>query len=117
MPVCSYVVLPRPGGQDDLAKELAKIEGCEVVRAQNARVLLLVTTTDSFDADVELRHEVEALPGIEALLMTFGEIDPETTVGDPLSRGAGRRRPAVGGKHRSGSTLPLADTGQARRPR
>ena len=37
-------------------------------------------------------RRVEAMPGIEALLMTFGEIDPDTPVGDPLSRARIRRR-------------------------
>lgn len=92
MPICSYVVLPRPGSRDDLARELSSMDCCEVIPARNAQVLLLLTTTDSFEADVELRSRVEAIPGIEALLMTFGEIDPETPVDDPLSRGRARRR-------------------------
>lgn len=116
MPVCSYVVLPRPGGEDDLAEELSKIDGCEVVRARNAHVLLLVTTTDSFDADVRLRRQVEALPDIEALLMTFGEIDAEATVRDPLSRGAGRRRTA-GRRHRPDSPPPVTDASPSGRAR
>jgi nitrate reductase NapAB chaperone NapD len=116
MPVCSYVVLPRPEDQDDLAEELSKIEGCEIVAARNARVLLLVTTTDSFDADVRLRRQVEALPGIEALLLTFGEIDPETKLRDPSPRRGGRRRPPLGGRRRPGSPLPVADSSPARKP-
>jgi len=84
MPVCGYVVLPGPGGGESAARDLARIEGCEVFAAQNRDVLLLVTEAPSFEEDAELRRRVEAVPGIEALLLTFGEIDPEAPIGDPV---------------------------------
>jgi hypothetical protein len=49
-----------------------------------------------------LRRKVEALEGIQALLLTFGEIDPDTQIGDPVAIGDsvtvgehGRRLPVV----------------------
>ena len=92
MPVCSYVVVPRPGEAASVARQLSRVEGCEVVPAENADFLLLVTETDSLDEDAAVRRRVEGLAGIQALLMTFGEVDPEAPVGDPLA-GSKRRRP------------------------
>ena len=86
MPVCGYVVVPEPGESAPLARRLREEDGCEVVPAQNDEMLLLVTMSDSLDEDAALRRRVEALPGIQALLMTFGEIDSLTPVRDPLAR-------------------------------
>ena len=95
MPVCSYVVVPRQGRRDEVRRHLARLPGCEVAGATNADVLLLVTTTPSFDADMRLRWRVEQLAGIQALLMTFGEVDPETPVADPVRRGRDISLPVV----------------------
>lgn len=84
MPVCGYVVLPRPGAREEAALELRRIDGCQVFPASNRDVLLLVTDTDSPRRDEELRHRLDRVPGIEALLLTFGEIDPDTALADPL---------------------------------
>jgi nitrate reductase NapAB chaperone NapD len=92
MPVCGYVVVPEPGESEHLARRLGEEEGCEVVTAQNDDMLLLVTMSDSLDEDAALRRRVEALPGIQALLMTFGEIDHLSPVGDPLARDRRRSR-------------------------
>ena len=84
MPVCGYVVLPRPGALEDAARDLRDIEGCEVFPAENDELLLLVTESDSVQHDQELRQRVNGVPGIQALLLTFGEIDPDTSMGDPV---------------------------------
>jgi hypothetical protein len=46
-----------------------------------------VTETDRLDAEEELRSTVAATDGIQALLLTFGEIDPDTEIGDPIAVG------------------------------
>lgn len=94
MPVCSYLVIPEPGAGDVLANRLAALSGCDVVRAENRDVLLLVTDTPDPEADRELRDTVERLPGIHALVLSFGEVDPDTEECDPLTerRGKTRRR-------------------------
>ncbi|MDH5588518.1 MAG: hypothetical protein OEZ65_00585 [Gemmatimonadota bacterium] len=104
MPLCSYVVIPRFGQKEKLGAALSSMEGCEVLPAANADLLLLVTDTDSLDTDAELRARVEGLPDIQALVMTFGEIDPDTPEGDPA--GASRRR-----------SLPVIEPGVAPAPR
>ena len=76
MPVCGYVVVPSPGAKQPITASLSALPGCEVVGAENADLLLLVTTTADAAADAALRHRIEALPGVDALLLTFGEIQP-----------------------------------------
>jgi hypothetical protein len=61
------------------------MEGCEVVPALNSDLVLLVTTTPDPTVDRDLRSRIESLPGVEALLLTFGEIDPDTPLGDPVA--------------------------------
>lgn len=84
MPVCGYVVLPRPGAMEETVRDLGRIDGCEVFPARNRDALLLVTDARSQETDQELRRRVEQIPGIQALLLTFGEIDPDTPLGDPI---------------------------------
>lgn len=84
MPLCAYVVVPRQGALPETRRSLSMMAGCEVHPAEKGDVLLLLTDTDSYQADVALRRRLERVPGIEALLMTFGEIDPDTPVADPV---------------------------------
>jgi nitrate reductase NapAB chaperone NapD len=101
VPICSYVVFPAPGRTDVLARTLGDFEGCTVEVAENREMLLLVTETSSPEADRVLRTRVEAEPDIEALVLAFGEIDPETEEGDPV---AGARE-----AERAGLRLPVLD--------
>lgn len=98
MPICSYLVIPREGDVDRVYDRLAGLAECEVVRAENRDVLILVTETEGLEEEEELRSSVEATDGIQALLLTFGEIDPDTPQGDPIA--VGRDRPAHGAKKR-----------------
>ena len=84
MPVCGYVLVPEAQGRAGLLDRLSSMPECEVVPAQNSDLLLLVTSTPGPAEDRDLRRRVESLPGLQALLLTFGEIDPETLQRDPL---------------------------------
>lgn len=84
MPVCGYVVVPHAGTKHQTAEDLARLDGCDVFPAENHDLLIMVTHTASFEADVSLRRRVDEVPGVQALLLTFGEIDPDTPVGDPV---------------------------------
>ncbi|GEM_PF-353080 len=102
MPVCSYLVVPQAGAGSELARRMAALPGCDVARAENRNVLLLVTDTPGPDEDRELRDTLESMEGIQALVLAFGEIDPDTKEADPLG---GRR------KKRRGRRLPVVDPG------
>ena len=92
MPICSYLVIPRAGAGEDVRERLSDMRGCQVVAAENRDVLILVTDTPGLEDEEELRAEVEGMEGIEALLFTFGEIDPDTELADPVRITGGSRR-------------------------
>lgn len=96
MPVCSYMVLPEPGEARSLSRRLATLPGCDVTPSRNRNLLLLVTDTPSPEQDRELRSTLEKMEGIHALILTFGEIDPETEEADPVGAGRKHRRPGPG---------------------
>ncbi len=91
MPICSYLVIPERGAARRVERRLTDLSGCDVTRARNRDVLILVTETPGLEEENDLRERIEAMEGIQALLLTFGEIDPETPVRDPVSVGRNRR--------------------------
>jgi nitrate reductase NapAB chaperone NapD len=94
MPICSYLVLSRPGRSQALAARLEARPECEVIQAQNADLLLLVTETEDLETDERLRAEIEAMGEVDALVLTFGEVDPDASLPDPPGA-AGKRRPGL----------------------
>lgn len=92
MPICSYLVIPERGAAERVERDLAQLSGCDVARARNRDLLILVTETPGLEEEEELRERVEGLEGIQALLLTFGEIDPETGLGDPVKVGKRRKK-------------------------
>jgi nitrate reductase NapAB chaperone NapD len=76
MGICSYLVIPRPGETDALCQQLSVMPGCEVTPAVDHELLVLVTDTPDRDEENRLRHRIEGLDGIQALVLTFGEVDP-----------------------------------------
>lgn len=92
MPICSYLVVPESGARTRVREGLAALDGCQVVEAENRDVLILVTETPGLEEEEALRSRVESLEGIQALLFTFGEIDPDTELADPVKIG---RKPEI----------------------
>lgn len=84
MPICSYLVIPEAGARERVRRRLSVIDGCEVAVAENRDVLILVTDTSDLEQEEEVRTEIEGMDDIEALLFTFGEIDPDTDLADPV---------------------------------
>jgi len=99
MPICSYLVVPEEGAVDGVFERLASLPGCDVTRAENRDVVILVTETPGLEEENDLRSRVEAMEGIQALLLTFGEIDPDTDLADPVAVGGYGRRSSVLGDH------------------
>ena len=89
MAICSYLVFAEDGATAVLAERLTALPGCDVVRAERRDLLLLVTESATSAEEAALRETLEKVEGIAALVLTFGEVDPETPLGDPL--GASRR--------------------------
>ncbi len=102
--ICSYLVIPEDGALARVVERLTALPGCDVVSAENRDVLILVTDTPGLEEEGALRRKVEALDGIQALLLTFGEIDPDTQIGDPVTVGD----PVAVGEH--GRRLPVVES-------
>ena len=98
MAICGYLVFSETGAGPALAERLAALPGCDVVPAENRDLLLLVTDSQGADEEAALREKVEQVEGVSALVLTFGEVDPDTPLADPLaaSREKGRRLPVFG---------------------
>jgi nitrate reductase NapAB chaperone NapD len=79
MAICSYLVIPREGAGAALAQRLAALPGCDVARAENRDVLVLVTDTAGPEEEATLRGRIAALPEVHTLVLTFGEIDPDAS--------------------------------------
>lgn len=76
MAICSYLVIPQPGQTETLCRHLGAMPGCEVTPALNRDLLVLVTDTPDRAGEKTLRDRIEGLDGIQALVLTFGEVDP-----------------------------------------
>jgi nitrate reductase NapAB chaperone NapD len=86
MPVCSYLVIPRASGIEAAASSLAALPGCEVARAADRDLLVLVTETDGPEAEQALGARIAAVEEIESLLLVFGELGaPADDPDDPTA--------------------------------
>jgi nitrate reductase NapAB chaperone NapD len=96
MPICSYLVIPAAGAAQRLCERLSALPGCEVHRARDHDVFILVTETAAPEEDEALRGQLEELKEIRALVLTFGEIRsgpaPEPPPDATESRGKGRKK-------------------------
>jgi nitrate reductase NapAB chaperone NapD len=78
--ICSYLVIPVTGAADSLAARLAALPGCDVARAVNRDVLVLVTDTATAGEESALRDALARMDGIRTLVLTFGAVDPDSPV-------------------------------------
>ena len=77
MPICSYVVYPTEGNQSKLEERLRGMDECEVDRAENRDLLLLVTDTSGLEHQKKLENELKSIDEIQSFAQTFGEIKPD----------------------------------------
>lgn len=77
MAICSYLVIPAEGAAEALANRLAALPGCDVARARDREVLVLVTDTAGPAEEGALRERLMDMPGVRALVLTFGDVDPD----------------------------------------
>jgi len=74
LPILSYLVLPVAGAAEQVARRLAAIRGCDVTRAENRDLLILVTETSGEDEERTLRASLEELEGVRAMSLTFADV-------------------------------------------
>jgi nitrate reductase NapAB chaperone NapD len=75
VPVFSYVAYPVQGAKEKLLKDLAALDHCEVMPADNEEVLILVTDTPDEEKEKELQKKLKELKSLQSLGMTFGHTD------------------------------------------
>ncbi|MBT3343452.1 MAG: hypothetical protein HN712_23025 [Gemmatimonadetes bacterium] len=75
MPVCSYVVFPKPGQTRHLATQLAGMPGCSAEVPQEGEVLVLVTDTVTDAQEKALQADLQEMNDIQCMVMTFGAPD------------------------------------------
>jgi len=72
MPILSYLALPRDGAMEQLCADLAGMEFCEVIPADNQEVVVLVTDTPDDAAEKNLQARLKKIQSLLSLSMTFG---------------------------------------------
>lgn len=81
MPVFSYLAYPEPGAKQDLLNDLAALDHCEAMPAENEEILILVTDTPDEEEEKELQIKLNKLKSLQSLGMTFGHTDEQTKDG------------------------------------
>lgn len=74
MPILSYLVIPAAGAAGQVARRLEALPGCEVLRAGNRDLLILVTETAGPAEEEMLRASLDRVDGISSLSIAFGEV-------------------------------------------
>jgi len=75
MPVFSYLAYPVRGAKKALFNDLAALDHCEVMPAENEEVLILVTDTPNEEKEKALQKKLKELKSLQSLGMTFGHGD------------------------------------------
>jgi nitrate reductase NapAB chaperone NapD len=75
MPVFSYLAYPVKGAKEELLNELAALDHCEVMPAENEEILILVTDAPNEEQEKDLQNKIKQLKSLQSLGMTFGHGD------------------------------------------
>ena len=77
MPVFGYIAYPVSGVENNLAQELGALKYCQVIPADNEKIIILVTDAPDKDTEKELQKQLKNLCSLESLSMTFGYNDEQ----------------------------------------
>lgn len=72
MPIFSYLAIPRNGATKSLCSELADLDYCHVIPADNHDVLVIVTDTPDETTEEALQESLKSLPSLQSLSLAFG---------------------------------------------
>ena len=75
MPIFGYLAYPRDGAKEKLLEELNNLEYCQVVPADNADLLAIVTDTPNEESEKILQNKLNSLNSLEFMNLTFANID------------------------------------------
>jgi nitrate reductase NapAB chaperone NapD len=77
MPIFSYLAIPRLGSREKLCAELAALEFCQIIPAENQDILVLVTDTPNDASEKHLQSTLKNLQSLQSLSLTFGYDEKE----------------------------------------
>ncbi|VAW26756.1 hypothetical protein MNBD_BACTEROID04-882 [hydrothermal vent metagenome] len=72
MPIKSYILHYEENKREALIKELQKLQGCEIIPAQNHDVLVLVTETETEELDSKLYNKLLEIKGLKHVSLVSG---------------------------------------------
>lgn len=72
MPVFSYLAIPKSGAKEALCTELASLEHCRILPADNHEVVVVVTDTPDIATEKALQETLTRLQSLQSLSLTFG---------------------------------------------
>ncbi len=78
MPVFSYIAYPVAGEKQRLCRELAALEHCQVIPADNEEIVILVTETCNREQEEKLHTRLNKIESLQSLAMTYGHMDGQT---------------------------------------
>ena len=81
MPVFGYIAHPVSGAKDKLFQELGALEYCQVIPADNADIIVLVTDTPDKETEEQLKKKIADISSLQSLAMTFGHVDEKIVEG------------------------------------
>lgn len=72
MPIFSYLAIPTDGAKQALCSELAALDSCEIIPAENQDVIVVVTDTPDEAAEEKLQETLNNLQSLQSLSLAFG---------------------------------------------
>ncbi len=77
MPVKSYLLYPMPERAAELESTLASWPECEVVRAENQDLFILITDTPDEAAEKQLEARLRSVEALQCMALVAAFRDPE----------------------------------------
>lgn len=77
MPVKSYLAFPMDSQKEALKVELEKIEGCDVIKAENKEVLVVITESPDEKTDEALLVKIRDIKHLKHISLVSGFKDVE----------------------------------------
>jgi len=72
MPIFSYLAIPRDGAKETLCADLATLDHCRVIPAQNHEIVVLITDTPDETTEEALQESLKNLQSLQSLNLAFG---------------------------------------------
>jgi nitrate reductase NapAB chaperone NapD len=77
MPIKSYLVYPMPDRVAELEASLRAFPECEITRAENQDLFVLVTDTPDEGAEKELERQLRRVDALQCLALVAAYRDPQ----------------------------------------